>query len=57
MIENTILSNLISNEDYGRKTIPYLRSEYFTDNDQRIIFGLVEEYVKKYNKFPNKEAL
>jgi replicative DNA helicase len=57
MIENTILSNLISNEDYGRKTIPYLRSEYFTDNDQRIIFGLIEEYVKKYNKFPNKEAL
>lgn len=57
MIENTILSNLISNEDYGRKTIPYLRSEYFTDNDQRIVFGLIEEYVKKYNKFPNKEAL
>jgi len=57
MIENTILSNLISNEDYGRKTIPYLRSEYFTDNDQRIVFGLIEEYVKTYNKFPNKEAL
>jgi replicative DNA helicase len=57
MIENTILSNLISNEDYGRKTIPYLRSEYFTDNDQKTIFCLIEEYVKKYNKFPNKEAL
>jgi replicative DNA helicase len=57
MIENTILSNLISDEDYGRKTIPYLRSEYFIDGDQKIIFGLIEEYVKKYNKFPNKEAL
>lgn len=57
MIENTILSNLISNEDYGRKTIPYLRAEYFADNEQRTIFNLIDEYVKKYNKFPNKEAL
>lgn len=57
MIENTILSNLISNEDYGRKTIPYLRPEYFADNEQRTIFNLIDEYVKKYNKFPNKEAL
>ena len=57
MIENTILSNLISNEDYGRKTIPYLRAEYFADNEQRAIFNLIDEYVKKYNKFPNKEAL
>ncbi len=57
MIENTILSNLISNEEYGRKAFPYLKPEYFADGDQKVIFNLIDSYVKKYNKFPNKEAL
>ena len=56
-IESTILGNIIVNEEYGRKTIPYLKSEYFTDHDQRCIFELIDDYVKKYNTFPSKEAL
>jgi len=56
-IENTIISNLLHNEEFGRKTIPYLKSEYFSDHDQRIIFELIDDYVKKYNNFPSKEAL
>ena len=56
-IESTILGNIILNEEYGRKTIPYLKSEYFTDHDQRCIFELIDDYVKKYNTFPSKEAL
>jgi len=56
-IETSILANLIFNEDYGRKTIPFLKDEYFSDFTEKTIFGEIETYVKKYNKFPSKEAL
>jgi replicative DNA helicase len=56
-IETSILANLIFNEDYGRKTIPFLKDEYFADFTEKTIFGEIESYVKKYNKFPSKEAL
>ena len=43
MIEQTILNNLIQNEEYVRKVIPYLKAEYFHDYSDRFIFkGIVE---------------
>lgn len=56
-IENVIFGNLVNNEEYARKVIPFLKSDYFTDNVDRTIFELVESYVAKYNTFPSKEAL
>lgn len=56
-IENVIFGNLVNNEEYARKVIPFLKSDYFTDNVDRAIFELVESYVAKYNTFPSKEAL
>ncbi len=56
-IENIIFGNLIHNEEYARKVIPFLKSEYFTDNVDRTVYELIEEYVGKYSKFPTKEAL
>ena len=56
-IENVIFGNLIHNEEYARKVIPFLKSEYFTDNVDRTVYELIEEYVGKYSKFPTKEAL
>ena len=56
-IETTILRNLIHSEDYLRKVIPFLKEDYFTDNNDKIIFKLVEDFVKKYNKCPTSEAL
>ena len=56
-IENVIFGNLVNNEEYARKVIPFLKSEYFTDNVDRTIFGLIEDYVGKYSSFPSKEAL
>jgi replicative DNA helicase len=56
-IENVIFENLIHNEDYARKVIPFLKPEYFNNNSDQIVFGLIDEYVKKYNAFPTKEAL
>lgn len=56
-IETTILKNLIHNEDYLRKVIPFLKEEYFTDNGEKIVYGLVNDFLKKYNKLPTNEAL
>jgi replicative DNA helicase len=56
-IEQIVLSNLLFNEEYSRKVIPFLKDEYFTDYIDKTIFNLIDEYVKTYNSFPSKEAL
>ena len=56
-VEKLIFSNLVYNENYGRKAIPFLKEEYFHNVADRTVFGLMHEYVEKYNSFPSKEAL
>jgi len=56
-IELTILRNLIHNEDYLRKVVPFLKDEYFYDQSQKIVFKLINDFVKKYNKTPTIESL
>lgn len=56
-IEQIIFNNLLYNEDYARKVIPFLKEEYFSGYEDKIIFSLIDQYVKKYNNFPSKEAL
>ena len=40
-----------------RKTIPFLRSEYFHDTIQRTVFNEIYTFVDKYNKCPTHESL
>lgn len=56
-IENVIFGNLINNEEYARKVIPFLKSEYFSDQVDRTVFDLITDYVNKYNSFPTQTAL
>jgi len=56
-IDRIIFDNLIFNGAYGRKVIPFLKEEYFSGKNEKIIFNLIDEYVKNYNSFPTKEAL
>jgi replicative DNA helicase len=56
-IETTILNHLVFDEEYGRKVIPFLKDEYFSDYKDKLVFKLITEYVEKYNSFPSKEAL
>jgi replicative DNA helicase len=56
-IEEIIFGNLLGNEGYARKIVPFLRAEYFRDKSHRVIFDLIDKYVKEYNKLPTKEAL
>ena len=56
-IETTILSNLLYNEEYTRKVIPFIRQEYFSDHTERTIFKTINDYVEKYNNNPSIESL
>lgn len=56
-IEDLIFSNLIFNERYGRKVIPFLVQDYFTNKVDREIFKTIAAYVARYNTFPNQTAL
>lgn len=56
-IETTILSNLLSNEEYLRKVIPFIKSEYFQDWADRKIFNEINQFVDDYNASPTREAL
>jgi replicative DNA helicase len=56
-LETTILKNLIFNEDYARKILPFIKSEYFADNTEKILFEEVNEYINHYKNLPTYESL
>jgi replicative DNA helicase len=56
-IEDIIFSHLLENETYGRKVIPFLKNEYFQTRTNKILFELIDNYIKTYHKIPTKEAL
>ena len=57
MIETTVLANLIFNEEYYRKVYPYIKGEYFDDNNLKKIFDTYSTYVEEYKSPPSIEAL
>jgi len=56
-VERTILQNLILNEEYSRKVLPFIKEEYFQDSTEKIIFSAILEYADKYKSLPVVEAL
>lgn len=57
MLEKTILSNLVFNEEYSRKVFPYIKPDYFDDNNISKIFSTYAEYVEQFKEPPSIEAL
>ncbi len=57
MIEKTILSHLVYNESFARKTLPFLKDEYFQNQVDKTVYKLINDYVIKYNNTPTKEVL
>ncbi len=57
MKEELILSSLVYNEDYARKVVPFLKSEYFQDSNVKEVYSVVDNFIKKYNKQPTKAAI
>ena len=56
-IERTTLKNLIHNDEYARKVLPFLKEEYFTERFDKILFREIYHFITKYNNLPTKEAL
>ena len=56
-LEQTILKNLIYNEEYLRKVLPFLKTEYFNDNVEKTLFKEIASFTDAYNKNPTVEAI
>jgi replicative DNA helicase len=56
-VEFLILRNLLHNEKYIRKVIPFIKSEYFEDQSQKIVFEEILSFVQEYNQPATKEVL
>lgn len=55
--ELTILKNLIFNNDYSRKVLPFIKPDYFSDRTERLIYREINEFILKYNELPTFESL
>ena len=56
-IEQTILRNLIFNEDFTRKTLPFLKEIFFAKREEQILFKEIDSFVQKYKNLPSKESI
>ena len=56
-IELLILRNLLYNEEYARKVVPFIKDEYFEEQNQKIIYQEVSSFLQKYDKLATKEIL
>jgi replicative DNA helicase len=56
-IETKILSNLVYDEQYCRKVIPFIRTDYFSERKEAILSKIIVEFFTKYNKPLTKEIL
>jgi replicative DNA helicase len=56
-VEFLVLKNLLHNEDFLRKCIPFIKPDYFQDANQRIVFEEITDFVNQYNDVPTQEIL
>ena len=56
-IERTALTQLVSNEEYARKVLPFIKRDYFSDRIERTIFEEIKKFVEKYKKIPTQTSL
>ena len=56
-IETTILQNLIYNEEYSRKVIPFIKPDYYENKSERVVFEQIAEFIVKYGSAITIEAL
>ena len=56
-LEKTILTNLLRNENYTRKVLPFLKPEYFTVEEDKILYGEIQNFILKYNVPPTRTSL
>lgn len=56
-IEQIILNGLIKHQEFSRKVLPFLKSEYFTSSEEKILFDTIKNYIVTYGTLPSAPAL
>lgn len=56
-IEDVILKNLHYNLEFSRKALPHIKEEYFENSSSKHYFNLLNDFISKYNKYPDKDAI
>jgi archaellum biogenesis ATPase FlaH len=56
-VERLVLNNLASNDEFSRRSLPFIKPEYFSDDGERLAFELTREFILEHKVLPSKEAL
>lgn len=56
-LEHTIIKNLMHNDEYARKVVPFIKTEYFSKNDEKLIIKQILSFINQYNNLPTHESL
>ena len=56
-VEQLVIKNLLLDEEYVRKALPFIKSEYFAETTGKKLFEILSKYFTDYNAIPTKEAL
>ena len=56
-VEQLVIKNLLLEEEYVRKALPFIKSEYFADLTGKRLFEVIHKYFTEYSAIPTKEAL
>lgn len=56
-IETTILRNLLCNEQFYRKVVPFVKPDYFNEVHEKIVYEEVWNFASNYELVPTKEVL
>ena len=49
-VEFLILRNLLHNEEYVRKVIPFIKADYFENHNEKVVFEETLKFVEEYNQ-------
>lgn len=56
-LQTTILSKLIHDENYARRVLPFIKTEYFQQKEHKVVHRLAVDFIAKYNKLPSVDSL
>lgn len=57
MIENKIITGLITDEDYTRQVLPFVKEEFFSTPQHKLLYKLSMQYFDKYNNVPQPQVI
>jgi replicative DNA helicase len=56
-VEEMVISNLMTNDEYARKVVPHLLPDYFSERHEQILVREVIDFFEKFNDLPTKDTI